>query len=352
MDNIYEEMVLNRIIQGRLRIRLGDLVFYIYEPSREILDESFDIYEDAKEQAYFNGSFVEQEALEILLKYDMWSPFDDQKAEEMNSKIEDLKLNCFKNFFKQKYLLGAKKNLRNFERIQAELKSKKKQFDHLTCEGVGKFAMRSFIIENTTKNKDGSPFDFSKYSVSYIMQQYQNNMIAPEMFRKIARSSTWRQMWNASKKRNDVFGKPASKLDQFQLGLISYSIMYDNVYESPDCPKDKVIEDDDCLDGWFISEKRKREKEKKQAEIDKMLEGSKVAGSDEIYLVANDHQEAKEIYGLNDDHTRGTVIASRQAQLDASSGKNVNFKDLADVKQQRMMNAVRSGTQSVKGKGR
>ena len=100
------------------------------------------------------------------------------------------------------------------------------------------------------------------------------------------------------------------------------------------------------------SETNDRRKEKKQAEIDKMLEGSKVAGSDEIYLVANDHQEAKEIYGLNDDHTRSTVIASRQAQLDASSGKNVNFKDLADVKQQRMMNAVRSGTQSVKGKGR
>jgi hypothetical protein len=184
------------------------------------------------------------------------------------------------------------------------------------------------------------------------MQKYQSNMITAETFRKIARSNKWRQMWNASKKRNDVFGKPAIDLDQFQLSLISFSSMYDNVYESPDQPNEKVIEDDDCLDGWFISEKRKREKEKKQAEVDKMLEGSKVAGSDEIYLVANDSQEAKEIYGLNSDHTRSSVIAARQAQLDASSGKDVNFKDLADIKQQRMMNAVNQGTQAVKGKGR
>lgn len=351
MDNIYEEMVLNRIIQGRLRIRLGDLVFYIYEPSRDILEESFDVYYDAKEQAYFNGSYVEQEALELLLKYELWSPFDDQRAKDMDKKIEDLKLDCFKNYYKQKYLVGAKKNLRNFEKIQLNLYSKKKQFDHLTCEGVGQFAKNSFIIENTTKNKDGSPFDFSKYSVSYIMQKYQSNMITAETFRKIARSPKWRQMWNASKKRNDVFGKPASDLDQFQLSLISFSIMYDNVYENPDCPKDRVIEDDDCLDGWFVSEKRKRDKEKKQAEIDKMLEGSKVAGSDEIYLVANNQSEAKEIYGLNDDHTRHSIIAARQAQLDANAGKDVKFEDLSDIKQQRMMNAVQQGTKAIKGRG-
>ena len=65
--DIYYEKILNRIIQGRLRIRLGDLVLFIYEPSPEILEESYDIYEDAYEKAYFSGSYVKQEILELLI---------------------------------------------------------------------------------------------------------------------------------------------------------------------------------------------------------------------------------------------------------------------------------------------
>ena len=40
--------------------------------------------------------------------------------------------------------------------------------------------------------------------------------------------------------------------------------MYDNVYESHERPNDKIIEDDDCLDGWFIVQRRKHEKDKNE----------------------------------------------------------------------------------------
>ena len=50
MDDIYYEKVLNRIIQGRLRIKLGDLVLYIYEPSNDLKEESFDVYDEACDQ--------------------------------------------------------------------------------------------------------------------------------------------------------------------------------------------------------------------------------------------------------------------------------------------------------------
>jgi hypothetical protein len=80
MEDIYYEKVLNRIIQGRLRLRLGDLVLFIDEPSKEIIEESFDIYEDTHKKAFFSGVYVEQEVLEILLMNDMWSPLDDKQA--------------------------------------------------------------------------------------------------------------------------------------------------------------------------------------------------------------------------------------------------------------------------------
>ena len=43
--------------------------------------------------------------------------------------------------------------------------------------------------------------------------------------------------------------------------MVSFSRMYDGAYGSPECPPDKVIEDDDMFDGWLIDQRRTREKE-------------------------------------------------------------------------------------------
>jgi hypothetical protein len=44
--------------------------------------------------------------------------------------------------------------------------------------------------------------------------------------------------------------------------------MYDNVYESMECPPDEVIKDDDMLDGWFIQQHKDREKKLKEKSTD------------------------------------------------------------------------------------
>ena len=350
MDNIYYEKVLNRIIQGRLRIKVGDLVLYIYEPEKDLLEESYEIYEEAKNKAYFAGSFINEEILELLLKNDMWSPFDDRRAEEIVKEIEELKVRALSVFYRKKELAAIKRNIRNLELQQYKLRQKKLQLDHLTCEGAAKFAMQCWLTQNTTFNLDNTPFDFSKYSISYIMERHQSHTILPETFRKIARSQQWRSMWNSSKKRSDVFGKPSSQLDQNQLNLTSYSMMYDNVYENPEAPKDEIIDDDDCLDGWFIKQRRKIQKEKKQSEIDSMISNKKIANSQEIFLVANSNEEAGEIYDLNNDYSR-SIVRDRQRQI-TSSENGLNFKDLSDVSQQRMISAVNTARDAVKSRGR
>ena len=114
------------------------------------------------------------------------------------------------------------------------------------------------MISKTTKNRDGTDFDFSKYSIYRILDQYNANSIAISEYRKIARTDPWRSMWIASTKREGIFDKVPSDYNTPQLYLCSYSIMYDNVYQSPDAPDEKIVEDDICLDGWFISQRRER----------------------------------------------------------------------------------------------
>lgn len=350
MDDIYYERILNRIIQGRLRVKVGDLVLFIYEPDSLVLEESYEIYEEAKRRAYFSGCYLQDDAINLLCEMGLWSPFDKKQAEELEKKVEDLKVHLFENFFKKREAKGIKANIRMTENLRGKILAKEHQFDHLTCEGVAGFTRKSWILSNTTKTIDGDIYNFANISSSSLLDIYSSKAIAPKDFRKVARSSPFRTMWSTSKTRGDVFGKCSTQMDGQQLSLVSYAGMYDSVYEHPESPVESIIDDDDALDGWFIVQKRKNEKDKLAAAAEAKLAGSKNANAQEVMLMASNQEDAQDIYSLNDAAAR-SKINSRQEQIKESDG-NLHFKDLSDVQQSRAINAIQTGIQTVKGKGK
>ena len=122
--------------------------------------------------------------------------------------------------------------------------------------------------------------------------------------------------------------------------------MYDSVHESPESPHEKIIEDDDCLDGWFIVQRREHEKNKKQREVDDLITNPKIANSQEIFVVTPDQESANQLYELNDPVSRG-VVKSRQQHIQEAG--EVKFTDFADVKQDIAMQQRQSYIQKVKG---
>ena len=40
MDDIFYEKTLYRIIKGRLSVKLGDLILYVYEPDTDLIEQS------------------------------------------------------------------------------------------------------------------------------------------------------------------------------------------------------------------------------------------------------------------------------------------------------------------------
>lgn len=347
MEDIYYEKVLNRIIQGRLRLRLGDLVLFIDEPCKDIIEESFDIYEDTHKKAFFSGVYVEQEVMEILLMNDMWSPLDDRKVKDIEKEIENLKVEAFKSFIHKQKLVVFKRQIRRKEREIIKLKTKKHQFDHLTCDGVANFARKCWLTQKMTKTQDGQPYNFKEVSISSVLDMVTQNEILPETFRKLARSYPFRGMWNLSKKTGDLFGGSAIDVDKNKLALISYAQMYDNVYENPESPKDEVIEDDDCLDGWFILQRRKIEKDKKQAEADALISNEKIANSSEIFLMAKNQEDVNNIYDLNDPVSRAK-IKQRESQIESEG--SVKFADLHDVRQEMYIESRQKGMEQIKSR--
>ena len=346
MDISYEK-ILYRIIKGRLRIKLGDLILCVYEPTEDILEESFEVYDEAYNKAYFNNIFLKKDLKEILFYRELWSPDDDKRIKEIDKKVEDLKVEAYKSNFDRKKLQGIKAHLRFFEKERIQIKVKNQSLDHISCEGLADFARSAWIIEASTFYGDGRDYDWKYYSVSDIMSIVSQNTISPLDFRMIAKNDPWRSMWMIGKTSGNLLDKCSSQFTINQTQLCSYSFMYDNVYESHERPNDKIIEDDDCLDGWFIVQRRKHEKDKKQQEVDALTSNPKIANSQEVFVMASNQESANEIYDLNDVVSRST-IHNRNTQIDQAG--SLDFRKLHDIQQDMALQGQKEGLNKIRGR--
>lgn len=343
------EYKLYRVINGRLSFRRGGLNLVIKEPDQSLQLESFEIYHSAYQEAYEKGILIKEESDEIAYEMGMLYPTLDRDIEEVSKAIDDLKVAAYKSFYNKKQLYYIKMNIRNKEMEQAKLLNIKSQLDKYTCESIAAFSRWNWIIEKSTYYMDTNMlYDWKHINISTIINFYEENMISSSEFRNIARDDPWRSMWLVGKKTGDLFGKPACNLTRDQLILSSYSSMYDSVYESSESPDSKIIEDDDCLDGWFVEQKRKNEKIKNENLVNQKISNSKISNSGEVFVVASSKEEASMINNINSDHIKN-IKAQRMNKI-LSSESMVKDTDFDDVKQDLRMRNVREGADRMRGK--
>lgn len=339
------EFLFLRIMKGQLSYRRNGLSLYIQEPTRDVLYRSIETYEETYQSAYLKGVMIKEELDTFLFDYELYTPFDNSRLEQLKKDHEELKLQAYHNAINKRALNGTKMALRANEKEQSKINFKKSRFYHLTCEGVADSARWNWIVEHSTFFEDGTPYDWNLLSIATMFSHYENSSISSSDFRAIARSDFWRPIWNLGKKTGDLFDRPSSQLTRDQLMLCSYSSMYDNVYESPESPGEKVIEDDDCLDGWFVDQKRKYEKQNKERQVDDLLKNSKVKNAGEIFLVAGSSEEAKEIHALNSPMSEN-ARRDRMAMIqEKGSAGDLDFNDvqmdLSIRRNQESMNTIR-----------
>ena len=100
-------------------------------------------------------------------------------------------------------------------------------------------------------------------------------------------------------------------------------------------PSEEVIQDDDLLDGWLIIQKRKRERDKLEKEVDKKLGKNK--GAQEVYVMADNADHAEKINSLNNPMAK-RIKNSRNNAIDKHG--SVAEQDLPDAKRRMRMQAV------------
>lgn len=334
-------------MKGHLSFRRDGLSLYIKEPDPNLLFDSIEVYDQFYDEAYGQGCYIQDEILEILYDKDLYSPFDDMNLEKYKKDLEELKYNAYKAVLRPRDLAGIKYAIEKTEIEISKIIRRKNQLDQYTCEGIASLAQWSWIIEKSTYfgNSDRN-YDWKKIRLTDVTSYYESKAFSTTEFRSIARSELWRPIWLLGKKTGNLFNKPSSMLTRDQIVLCSYSNMYDSVYENPESPVDLVIEDDDCLDGWFVDQKRKNEKYKKEQEINSLTNNAKISNASEVFVMAGSDQEAERIESYNSQHikqvkkeriqqllNKGDVISSdlefRDVQIDLQMQNNQIVMDKA-----------------------
>lgn len=336
-------------MKGRLSFRRDGLSLYIKEPSPEVLYDSIEIYEDVYNEAYGQGCYLKDEILEVLYEKQFYTFDDDIDIDNYKIIIENLKIDAFEAYLRPKQLPKIKYEIKKNEEKLNKILRKKSQLDHLTCEGVASLAQWNWIIEQSTFFKENdAPYDWKRFSPSMMMSYYENQGISSISFREIARSDYWRPIWLLGKKTGNLFDRPSSMLTKDQIILCSFSNMYDGVYEHPESPSDKIIEDDDCLDGWFIAQKRKNEKFKKEQEGNAISKNPKIANAKEVFVMAQSKEEAQHIASFNSYHAE--QIKNQRIEQVLEQGIITSDLEFNDVKREIQMDNNSSMINKATGK--
>ncbi len=333
-----------RIITGLTVVSYEEATFYIYDPTGPQLYELNSYYDEVLEKLLKNVP-SENDLINILTEKGLWSEAKDKEIEEVQKTIKELRNELasleFKSLEKQKVLdaiergqivlktlTGTKMSLlTNSAEYQAKLEKYKR------CLFLFTFNENKVRVWNSWQEFMKSP---DKMLNRLVLSAFFNEDINEKTIREVARSDPWRGLWLTACKCGTLFDSPITHLTDYQRALVSWSNLYDSVFEHPDSPSSEIINNDILLDEWFNMQQEKRKGEKKSSDdvVNSLTKNSKIRGAKELFIVVDTPEDARKVYELNDGVTKG-LITSRE-NLIKSKGV-IAEQNLPDIKSGLMM---------------
>lgn len=319
MKHHEREFFISLIRSGKTYIHYDNLELVIRPLTIEQNIRACQFYNEVYEQAYIDGMMDKEETELWMKEQGLWTYEDDEKVKGLEKDIERLKVEIF----------NAKNNEQLKERIRMYIRAGEKQLNEQlvkqnqyfgnTCEGIATTEKTSYIIRNTTFLNE-KLYDFDDVSLSYVINEWQESLLSEKQCRELARTEPWKSLWiikdNA---RIKLFENTEGfELTYNQKNILIWSQMYDNIQESLDCPTVDVINDDDMLDGWFIIQGKKREKEKAEKEFEETTKNSKIKNASEVFIMSNNSNDRDKINNMNDIH--GSNIKKQREALIKKKG--------------------------------
>lgn len=324
MDFPARELLVARLLAGCVRCRLIDIsgrerLFLLKTPDRYQRYVAQEVYQTVLEE---DGLLSREEMLLHLAQEELWSEAEEDKLKDFEKNLEELKIQLYELQFKEYERKRVREMLDITRKELALLHDKKYALDANTREGAASIARLRYLVGASLCRPNGQPVfegeDAFWKETNYLLDQafevYAKTRLSEAQVRELARSEPWRSLWAAKKAEGSIFGLPSADLSDEQRGLISWSLVYDSIFEHPESPPQSVIEDDDMLDGWMIIQRRRREKETERSRADSAITNEKIRNSEEVFVVVNSAADAKRVHEMNDTSAKMTK-AKRMAMI-------------------------------------
>lgn len=350
MKHHEREFFISMIRSGKIIINNKDILLTIRPLTIDQSYEASIIYDNAYKQAMIDGIMSEDEITEWMFENKLWTESDESKIEGFKKDLEKLRIEIYNHRNDSKLRERIRFYIRTGEKQFSNHLKEKNTFYQNTREGYALSEKVSWIIKNTTYYNN-KLYDFKTISLNYVIDEWQNSILSDVTIRELSREEPWKSIWSTRENsKAKLFNiSDSEELTANQKHLLIWSQIYDNIQESIDCPTEDIIKDDDLLDGWFVIQAKKREKERLEKDFEDKNQNSKIKNSSEIYIVANpnDKNSIEKINSLNDQYAQG--IKNQRFNVIKQRGGNARQHDFLDEKQRMQMETTNAMRNTYKG---
>jgi hypothetical protein len=330
-----------RIVSGYTLVETSNVVYKIYDPriNEQFLGRNF--YQKVLLELVSKGVPTEDQAMILLRDKGLWSDEKDQQIKDLQSNLKKLNISLQDLQFKSVEKKAVTKYIEHTQMKIKELQIVKNSLLVNSAEFMARYELYKYYIYLLTRTLEdkrvwASWTEFTHTNtvfINYLVNEaYASNNIDETVVRKLARSEPWRSTWLAAVKTGDLFGRPTTELTDYQRALVGWSMIYDNAYESPDCPSIDIIDNDILFDKWLESQSEKRKKE--SVDADNIIKNSRIRNAGEVFIMADSQEDAEKVYKLNDPVAMSSVKTRENKLKEKGTLREI---DLPDVRKRLQM---------------
>lgn len=307
-----------------------------------------EVYQGSYLDCINHGLYTDKELLEFMFKNHLWDTERENLSNKIPKDIEDFKVKLVELVYKSGERKAVRDLLKEAKTKLNLLINERMAYNHLGCSGTAAMAKIKYLIGVCLYRSNGQPVftddDFWESDddiLAAAVKHYNENHVTEEVLREIARTEPWRTTYALGLKNHRLIDVPSVDYTDEQKTLFTWSALYSNVYEHPECPEDEIINDDDSMDGWLIKQKRNSNK-KHGFGIDDITDNQKIKQCGEVYVPVNSYEDAVKLEELNDGWAH---MIKKQRWNKIKKEGVVNELDLPDMKQniQMQLAQIRKG---------
>ena len=291
MDRI--NSLIYRLISGKQLFCIDGIDIQFTPPTLDILGRAEFYWLELVKHARFNGWPEIEEGPQLAIECGVWSNRMEKTLQDNKDKIKESKKLMYENFMSGSAYIHFRKIIKALNQQNEELLSHKHSMDHLTTQGWANCLKNEKIVKESCSSY--KPLSLSqRHKVISLINKHR---ILESEYRQIARDGTWLSYWATGKEK--IFKTGLGELNFEQRNMCNMSRVYDNAYQSPDCPEEVVLDDPDLFQGWQIATDDNRQSESIKKEIDSKVPSS----AKHVFVIENERLTKEKIVGLNNSQT-------------------------------------------------